>query len=473
MIPVDLGRTPLLWALSVTAFEQVIWPNVNAPDQTIEIQLDDLFSFLVEFWKPLLLRQTYPAGLTPERPSLLAADAAKRWANVPQDQADEEGSELDAFEEAHNLALAFGGMFDLPPLWLVRQGEQMLCDTNRNFIHLPFGKVHTELTRVGDEIAQHLRRTDEAKWSRIIEAWGCRDRASGVKLVSWSASLEDEVATKLIDQGLIDPPATFAEAVNDDDELLIAARVAGALPYEQIVQILDIARDFRHHRADGLDALSAKVSAYLRTFEVVEPHAQGETVAIFAREQLAIGSGERVDIFGLATKLGIDVRVDAIGPKTFDGLAIAGNRYGPGAFINRNGQRIREKGGSDLNNDAGARINLAHELCHLLIDRNHPLSAIEILRNRMPGNIESRARAFAGEFLLPSATAGKIWDEAGSPTDRYSLEAVLQRLADYFGVSFSVAAWKVEHGARWGLGQGGREQFRRLQAMLDSIASYR
>jgi Zn-dependent peptidase ImmA (M78 family) len=77
------------------------------------------------------------------------------------------------------------------------------------------------------------------------------------------------------------------------------------------------------------------------------------------------------------------------------------------------------------------------------------MSAVEILQSRMSRNVEARARAFAGEFLLPSASAARVWDLAGSPVDQNGLESVLRELADDFGVSISVAAWKLEHGA-WG-----------------------
>jgi Zn-dependent peptidase ImmA (M78 family) len=108
-----------------------------------------------------------------------------------------------------------------------------------------------------------------------------------------------------------------------------------------------------------------------------------------------------------------------------------------------------------------------------LVDRDHPLGAVEVLRSRMPGNVESRARAFAGEFLLPTSAAANTWDRAGSPLSRDPLVSVLQLLADFYGVSFSVAAWKLEHGANWGIERARGEQFRLLRAALDSIAPYR
>jgi Zn-dependent peptidase ImmA (M78 family) len=119
----------------------------------------------------------------------------------------------------------------------------------------------------------------------------------------------------------------------------------------------------------------------------------------------------------------------------------------------------------DIVTNGGARVTLAHELCHLLLDGDHPLSAVEVLRSRMPAGVEARARAFAGEFLLPTSAASYAWQSKGLPFDTASLQALLQDLAAIFGVTFSVAAWKVEHGA-------GADRHR-LRAALDAIAPYR
>lgn len=470
--PIDVDRLPLTFALSVCIHGDIIWPVPNDPDQSLEIQLDNLFSHLVEFWKPLLLRQAYPLALAPARPSGLPSAAARRWEDLPQEQIDEEASELEAFEDAHNLAQAFGGMFDLPPLWFIREGEHMMIDTVRTFTRVPFDAVSAELTGIGDHIADHLLKVDKVKWGRVVDAWKRRDSGNAVNLLSWSASLETGVAEQLIGKGLITPPSNFAEAANDNNELLIAARMAGALPTEQIVEVLELARRFSYHTAQNLDAISSVALAHMRDLPRCEPFAEGEALANFARSWFNISSTEAVDIFGLVNGLGVEIIIDAVGPSTFDGLAIAGGSYGPGAFINSRGGRIRDKDCQDLSRDAGARVNLAHELCHLLVDREHPLSAVEVLRSRMPASIESRARAFAGEFLLPSSTAATFWDEAGSPIDHEPLNAVLQALVDRFGVSFSVAAWKLQHGARWWL-ENDPEKFRWLRAMLDELAIHR
>lgn len=466
LIPVDKVRRPLTFRLWVLAFGNTIWPVANEPDHPLEIQLDDLFAYLVEFWKPLLLRQTYPLALSPFRPSLLGREAAKRWEDMRQEQIDEEAGEVEAFEEAHDLSRAFGGLFDLPSLWLVREGDRAICDTGRAINRVPFDAFRTALNETGDAIAAHLISVDADKWDLVVDAWRRRDIGNDVNLVSWSASVEPTVAETLIRQHLIEPPRSVADAANDDDEMLIAARMAGALPTYQIAEILSVARRFDHHVAERLDKLSAAAIEHLRGLGPMKPFSEGEELAGFARQWLKIGPSEYLDIFDITKCLGIEVLIDWVGPPTFDGLAIAGNRYGPGAFINANGSRIREKGAADLTGNAGARVNLAHEFCHLLVDRGHPLGAVEVLRSRMPATIESRARAFAGEFLLPADAAADMWDRAGSPTSRDELQSVLQELADRYGVSFSVAAWKLQHGAR-------EEEGRELSDMLDTLALYR
>lgn len=464
LIPIDRGRLPLTCAFYVSVRGRAIWPVADEPDHPLEIQLDDLFAHLVEFWKPLLLRQTYPLSLSLARPSELARVVTKVWEEKPQDRIDEEASEIDAFEDAHNIAHAFGGYFDLPPLWLVREADVMLVDTVRLLERVPFEAVLAELTRVGDEIAAHLEAVNPEKWDRVVAAWHQRAAGDELNLLTWSASLENKVAKQLVVQGLLQPPKNFSEAANDDDELLIAARMAGALPPDQIVQILTLARAFDKHDAFPLDALSQKVTRHLiENCGKMKPFTQGEEIATIVRQWLKLGPSEPVDIFAVAANLGVELRSEAVDPATFDGLAIAGPKHGPGAFINRRGRRIKDS--DNLAADAAARITLSHELCHLLVDRSHPLSAVEVLRSRMPASIEARARSFAGEFLLPKFAAADLWDRSGSPVESKALEGVLQELAETYGVSFSVAAWKLEHGAG--------EPNSLLSAHLDILAPFR
>lgn len=466
LAPVDSLDRSLTFMLSIEIFGRTAWPVRDEPDHAIEIQLDDLFAYLVEFWKPLLLRQTYPAGLRPARPSHLWRDAVERWEGQPQEVVEDEAREVTAFEEAHDLSKAFGGLFDLPPFWMLREGDRMICDTGRQLNRIPFHLLCDELVRTGDNIAEHLMAVGPDQWRGIVDAWHRRQDGDEANLVAWSASLEREVAETLIQRGLIEPPRNVSEAANDNDELLIAARMAGALPADQIAHILDIARSFPRHSADPLEALSRRCMDYLQSQPATMAHySQGEDIARVTRDYLGIGPSESIDIFKLMRDLDIEIDADTVEPATFDGLAIAGGRFGPAAFLNINSSRVKAREWKELELDPGARVTLAHEFCHLLIDREHPLSAVEVLRSRMPASVEARAKSFAGEFLLPAVAAATLWDRAGASLVPADVEKILQELAETFGVSFSVAAWKLEHGAG--------DDRRRLRPVLDILAPYR
>ncbi len=463
-VPVDHNNQPLTFSFSISIAGKVRWPLANDDAPSIEIHLDDLFAYLVEFWRPLLLRQTYPFGLTPIRPSLISRAASERWESQPQELMDEEVETLIAFEEAHDLSRAFGGMFDLPHFWILREGDRMICDTGRESWRLPFYAVAAELAGAGDRIAEHLMAVAPEKWDRVVEAWKRRDEIDDVDLVAWSASIDPEVAEELIQLGAIKAPISFSDAANDSDPLLIAARMAGELPTDQIIRIIEVAKSFGGHDAQRLDELSTFCLDVLGKLPPTMPHSQGEAVARELRNHLKIAPHDAIKIFDFVTEIGIEIRSDSVEPQSFDGLAIAGGHYGPGAFLNTASQRLGREPGNLVTN-GGARVTLTHELCHLLLDREHPLSAVEVLRSRMPTGVEARARAFAGEFLLPTSAASYSWHMAGAPFDPYNLKAVLQSLVSEFGVTFSVAAWKVEHGA-------GQDRHR-LRAALDTIAPYR
>ena len=147
-----------------------------------------------------------------------------------------------------------------------------------------------------------------------------------------------------------------------------------------------------------------------------------------------------------------------------DGLAIWGSRHGPGVFLNESSPRILREG-EIISASLGARVTLAHELCHLLLDGHHALSAVEVLKARMPVGVEQRAKSFAGEFLLPSRTAAEYWLAHGRPRHRLGLDDLVRDLIRTFGVTRSVAAWKLEHGTR--------DHDTDLGTILDSIAPRR
>jgi hypothetical protein len=441
----DNGECLTTACLVVLIDGEPIWPVEGDPQVNLEVQADDLLSHLAEFWKPLVLRQTYPIAVAPDRPLWLRPEAERRWGTQPKDVVELEDGLICAFEEAQDLSRCFAGMFDLPPLWILRAGEKMIVDTRAKPRVVDFEVAERGLSEVGDEIASRLGDSQPQRWGRLIDAWRARDRGDPAVLLAWSASLDREVARAFVSDGTLSPPETVREAASDNDELRIAARMASALPAEQIRQIVSIVRGFSKSSAPQLDALADRTKNYIdQNFENRRAHEQGEAAGGFIRDNLSLLLGEWVDIFSIVEALGISVHIKPVEPATLDGLAAWGSKHGPAVLLNAGSQRIRMRG--DLRRNAVARVTLAHEFCHLLLDRGHALSAVDVLNSRMPQDVERRSKAFAGELLLPSRIAADIWIHSGSPRNVFPLKNFLINLGRRFGVPQSVAAWKLEHG---------------------------
>ncbi len=92
-----------------------IWPVTDGEVSDFEWFADELLAHITECWKPLVLRQTYPIMVQPERPSFLMAELTKRWSELPDAAVESERQEITAFEDVHNLANAFGGVSGLLP----------------------------------------------------------------------------------------------------------------------------------------------------------------------------------------------------------------------------------------------------------------------------------------------------------------------------------------------------------------------
>ena len=422
------------------------WP-MRGLEESLEIQIDDLLAHLTEFWKPLMLRQTYPLDLNPVRPSLLLAAAKESWADKPEKEVDREDEQIGFFRDCHDISQCFAGYFDLPVLWMLRSGDKMLLDTAEGDVeHVDFDAARLALETAGNTIATRLS-ANQGRWGKLIAAWNNRDLGDEFRLLSWSTSLDETVARDLAEKGLLGIPRTVSEAANDNDELRIAARMASALPPEQIENILAMVHAIPRQDAKSLEYLGEEVRNYLdREEPYARPFEQGEAAARYVRQALGIGARARADVFEVAESIGVNVIVGALQPSTLDGLAVSGRSHGPAAWLNTDSDRHAGPGAPELRGQV--RITLAHELCHLLLDGKNALGAVDVLRSKMPKAIEQRARAFAGEFLLPTEAAMYAWRDAHHPTNPDDLAELLQQLCEDYTVSKSVASWKVQHGAR-------------------------
>jgi Zn-dependent peptidase ImmA (M78 family) len=110
---------------------------------------------------------------------------------------------------------------------------------------------------------------------------------------------------------------------------------------------------------------------------------------------------------------------------------VLGPKHGPAVWLNKNEKH--------LSNEGARRATLAHEMCHLLVDRGGALPLAEVVNGNIPKTVEQRANAFAAEFLLPREIARQALAKFTSGLE------LISDLSNRYGVSRELAARQVEN----------------------------
>ena len=132
--------------------------------------------------------------------------------------------------------------------------------------------------------------------------------------------------------------------------------------------------------------------AWLQGYELAEnlhEHLQEEFV-----------ENESVAIERMVEKLGIQVEERELSDNRIRGVAIAGPKHRPGIVINMGHQANRHS--------LGKRFTLAHELCHLLFDRETGRRLAVASGPWAPRDVEQRANAFAAMLLMPASLVSRV-----------------------------------------------------------------
>ncbi|MGH6715199.1 MAG: hypothetical protein ACREDC_03305 [Bradyrhizobium sp.] len=321
-----------------------VWPVRGEIVEDFELFADELLAHLAECWKPLILRQSYPIPIQPERPSFLAAEAAKRWSQMPDAAVDSEQLELSNFEDIHNLTNAFGGITGLSPLWFLRDQDSMVVDTQELYFEIPIGEAIRSLEAAGNQIAERLRKGDDQKWARLLTAWHRRNEGDRTRLLALTIGRDQATAAALVADNIIEPPSSFADAANDNDELRIAARMAGPMPLLQIKSVIKIVGACKLRNAPRLKEMSDAAMQFLYSHELTNarPHNQGNEVALWLRRSLSLSPDRSVDpIRILEYQFNVDVRAIDFGISSLDAIAVWGPKHGPSVLINLTSRQLQ------------------------------------------------------------------------------------------------------------------------------------
>ena len=146
------------------------------------------------------------------------------------------------------------------------------------------------------------------------------------------------------------------------------------------------------------DGESAAVAELCRSTTITafdSPWSQGYDLAEALHEDLEMKFvlGARVDIDGMVKDLGIEVASLDLSDQDVRGVSIAGQYHRTGIIVNTRHHRNAHP--------FGRRFTLAHELCHVLFDREEGRRLAVASGPWAPRNIEKRANAFAAMLLMP------------------------------------------------------------------------
>ncbi len=155
------------------------------------------------------------------------------------------------------------------------------------------------------------------------------------------------------------------------------------------------------------------------------PWEQGYEFAERAHDALALDGHGSIDMDELLVdRLGVRVSTSTLRDPRLRGIAIAGPQHHPAVIPNDSHPRNRSY--------EGRRFTLAHELCHLLIDRRAGRRLAIASGPWAPIDIEQRANAFAAYFLMPPERVQQVIADLTEPLGSAS---GVRYVAETFGTS--------------------------------------
>lgn len=404
-----------------------VWFAENAGGE--ELPLDwtwvDLLAFLGRWWPWLAHEQDYPLDVNPWSPAFFLDEAEARWRDLPQEQVEEEEGQAHRFLARHDLAEGLKGLF-VPSLVLLRQGNVCLVSARaiRQTRIRPWPEVRDTLEEVGDYLAGAVASSPNPRAQQALTWWHDREVRRADRELDIETALSSEERARAVEAGL-------AENEWHLPEIRAVARMGRGTIRETDRQtlLLQIAASPQIPTPE-LDDLTA---ALLRDFrEIGKPYDQGYWVAGQLRQALGMTQEEPADPRSQLESWGVPIEAMECRGCPVDAVTAWGQHHGPVVILNH-------APGSRSAHEYGERATLAHEIAHLLIDREGALSAGEVLGGRVPQYAEKRARAFQAEYLLPREVAAERVRNAAS------LEEAAPDLQRDYRFSTELLAWQIHN----------------------------
>jgi hypothetical protein len=402
-------------------------------------------------WDRISAEEAYPLGATPEKPSDLRVFLQGSRSGGTEDI----DLIIERFRNAHDLSTWMPiAREPIPSLWVMREGLLMTIESEDSVYQLPGGDTLWALEQVGDTIAKRLEKVDPGNsasgdWRRRYIS----DKETISKLFFTNLALPSDRANALVAGGIVQVPSKRSEALRGLDEVRAAARmIALRAPVETLSRICNEIRATPKETSAALEELCQAALNEMHSWDNSEARTQGIQLARWLRMALNISDQNRVEPEGLLSRWNVVIKRFQM-PSTIEAVSFWGPLHGPAILLNPISNRVRGRKGDSENTfqvkrdltrpfSGPERFTLAHEICHLLVDRYGSLPVTEVLGGSTPAKPEKRASVFASHFLVPIEQTAEIYRR--SPT----LQHCLQTIVDRYGVSISLARYELWWRAR-------------------------
>jgi Zn-dependent peptidase ImmA (M78 family) len=381
-----------------------------------------IFEWLVDNWDAILHEERLPLPDVVDGISGIEWMAQQRL--VSEELEDLLDGQVRAWWQRHNLAVGALGSI-LPPTIIRRWGDMVeISMSDRRQVgapeHVVFGDhivervpvstVAAALLEVLHSVGHELVRR-HPKSTRFAQL---RQRLDGLEAPKRTkARLELLGATPAVAESLADEmPADGAVIERAPAIALLFGSVAPDVRAEDVEALDELTARLggRAVASEDLDVLSAE------EYPATPAGPMGSALGDDAWLALADSDAIPVDVEGVLDRLGVQVGEISLTDSTVRSVcllsgssaAIATNP----AFVRGDSQEVR-------------RFSLAHELCHLLFDRNRAVDLAIASGPWAPRDLERRANAFAAAFLMPSQLVERLVAQAAptSPEDLVRLVA--------------------------------------------------
>jgi len=390
----------------------------------------NMLQFLSGNWSALMLEESLPLPLTTVvHPGDLWPEARRRWEDLPYSQVESEEKAVYAFWHRHNLALGLPGA-GLPALIWLRCGHTVwLVDSENRPFRVDFHQVRRELEQMGDDLSFYYQNRMDASSQYLVQNWRNRNQQLHADYLHYRCPLPSEMMSQVYAK--LPEIAVSADVYEDEPVFLAAARMARHhMEIERIGALWDRLRHAKKPVPNTeLQAWSQKAADFIRSRQSMRTYEQGYELARWLRSELACGPDDRFDVESVLVRLDVMIDPFHFHAQTIDAIASWGGIH-PLILLN-----------ADENSRAltlhGRRTTLAHELCHLLVDRNAAYPVAEVLGGEVDLTAERRANAFAAEMLLPQSYVKTVCARSSDILHN------LQMLCQTHEVGKQLAAWQI------------------------------